>query len=188
MTDELQIRPVPRSEWASAAALLVQHLPAESRASEQTRLLAELKHDSSQAEGVLAAYRQDQLLAVCRLQFQVGRTGHLWWPLAMAGQTAAGVTGNQVTEAAPIGRGSHPTCRNSSAYAGAISLANRNRRPRRVATRRRIQACCRLVVPGVHSRFISVVKAEHAIITSASSRRRLRPARTHRRANLSRHA
>ncbi len=100
MTDELQIRPVPRSEWAIAAALLVQHLAEESRANEQTRVLDELKHDSSQAEGLVAAYRQDQLLAVCRLQFQVGRTGHLWWPVAMAGQTATGVTGNQAPECA----------------------------------------------------------------------------------------
>ena len=84
MTNELQIRPVPRSQLAAAVTLLVQNLPEECQANEQTRLLAELDHDLSQAEGVLAAYQHDQLLAVCRLQFQVGRTGHLWRPVSVA--------------------------------------------------------------------------------------------------------
>ena len=102
MTNELQIRPVPRSQWAAAAALLVQHLPEESRANEQTRLLAELDHDLSQAEGVLAAYRQDQQLAVCRLQFQVGRTGHLWRPVSVAGSNSptGGPMGSEAGEPA----------------------------------------------------------------------------------------
>jgi mycothiol synthase len=85
MNNELQIRPVPRSQWAAAATQLVRDLPEECRANEQRRLLAELEHDQSQSDGVLAAYRHGQLLAMCRLQFQAGRTGHLWPPVSVNG-------------------------------------------------------------------------------------------------------
>jgi mycothiol synthase len=79
MNRDLQIRPVPRAQWDAAASCLFGNVPAEQR-----RIVAELERDSSQIEGFLGAYQSEELVAVCRLEFQPGRTGHLWRPTLMS--------------------------------------------------------------------------------------------------------
>jgi ribosomal protein S18 acetylase RimI-like enzyme len=79
MKRDLQIRPVARTEWDAAASCLFGSLPVEQR-----RLVADLDRDTSQAEGLLGAYENKKLVAVCRLQFQPGRAGHLWRPVLIS--------------------------------------------------------------------------------------------------------
>lgn len=86
MSNELQIRAVPRDRWDEALAVLLGQ-SVDTTSSQVAELRELLGNESNAGQGFLGLFQNQELLGVTWVQLQAGRIAHLWPPRFAGPQT-----------------------------------------------------------------------------------------------------